>query len=170
MAFRASLSSKSDRQWRTSSSTKGVSCTGLRAWVLPVRVVDPEMPDAIETTNPVWAAMCSDVVDLVAFSPAAPYRFALRCGIATVLGWVEPQYLAPDTVPIHRDITDWFRAGCRGLVLLTRCSFEAARVLRQCLEIEAEDAAHAVQLRRILAESLPKWPQIRTRLPRGSVA
>src|SRR6516162_76478 len=65
---------------------------GVRAWVLPVRVFDPEMPDVIEAINPVWAVSCSDVIDLVAFSPAAPRRFALRRGIATVLGSIEPQY------------------------------------------------------------------------------
>jgi hypothetical protein len=144
--------------------------TGLLAWTFPVCCADPEDPDAIETPDPLMAVATGPVIDLLAFSPSAPGRWALRRGIATVVGAIEPQYLDPVPVPVHRDVTDWLRADCRGIVLLTSHRIEVVRLLHQCRAIEAEDAAHAAELRRILAGPPPKLPPIRVGAPRRSAA
>jgi hypothetical protein len=143
---------------------------GRPAWVFPVCCADPEKPDAIETPDPFTAVAAGAVLDLLAFSPVAPGQWALRRGIATVLGAIEPQYLDPVPVPVHRDVTDWLRADCRGIVLLTSHRIEVVRLLHQCRAIEAEDATHAAELRRILAGPPPKLPPIRVGAPRRSAA
>jgi hypothetical protein len=137
--------------------------TGLPVWVLPVCAADSDIPDAIEAIDPLTAVRTGPVIDLLAFSPLAPRRWALRRGIATVLGAIEPQRCTPEPIAVHQDITNWLRAECRGIVLLTREPIVAARVLRQCAAIEAEDEAHAAELRRLLAVPPPKWPVIRVR-------
>jgi hypothetical protein len=123
---------------------------GRPAWALPVCAADPIDPRRTETADPAAVVGTGPIIDLVAFSPAAPSRWALRRGAAMVLGAIEPQYLDPPPVPIHRDVTDWLRAGCRGLVLLTRDPHEAGCILRECQTIEAEDAGHAAELRRLV--------------------
>jgi hypothetical protein len=124
--------------------------SGRRAWVLPVCAIDPAHPEWIETAEPEVVVSNGAVVDLVAFTPEAPGRWALRLGEAPVLGAIEPQYLAPPPVPVHRDVTDWLRAGCVGIMLLTRDPCEAGRILRQCETVEAQDAMHAVELRHLI--------------------
>jgi hypothetical protein len=133
---------------------------GRLAWVLPIRVVNPEIPDEIETTDPLAVISAGPVVDLLAFSPAAPGRYALRCGIANVLGCIPPQYCNPPPVAIFSDVTGWLRNECRGLVLLSRNQIELARVIRQCIGVEAEDEEHAQKLRRMLAMAHPVWPAV----------
>src|SRR5262249_31791823 len=113
-------------------------------------------PEMIETTDPNEAISAGALIDLIAFSPAAPRRFALRCGAATVLGAIEPQYLDPAPVPVHRDVTRWMRSGCRGIVLLRGDEHEARRILGQIARIEAEDDPHAPELGRLL---MPPPPQ-----------
>jgi hypothetical protein len=143
---------------------------GRPAWTFPVCCADPDDPDRIEATDPLMAVAVGPVIDLLAFSPSAPGRWALRRGITTVVGAIEPQYLDPVPVPVHRDVTDWLRADCRGIVLLTSDRIEAVRLLHQCRAIEAEDAAHAAELRRLLAGPVPKWPLVSIRAPRRSAA
>ena len=133
---------------------------GRPAWVLPVCVADPMVPDEIEAADPLAVVSAGFVVDLLAFSMAAPGRYALRCGVATVLGCIPPQYCDPDPVPIHRDVTRWLRSECRGLVLLTRDPIEIRRILGHCISIEAEDAEHAAELRRMLEMPQPVWPAV----------
>jgi hypothetical protein len=151
-----------------------LDCTGERywlddagesAWVFPVCSADPPGPEAIETSDPAWAISIGPVIDLLAFHPGASGRWALRLGNAVVLGTIEPQYFDPEPVAVHRDITDWLRAECRGIVLLTREPIEAARILRKCMAIEAEDEAHAAALRRLLKAPEPTWPAISVRAP-----
>jgi len=126
---------------------------GRRGWVFPVSVVDPGAPEYVETDDPLSVVSLGPIIDLLAFSPMAPRRWALRHGIATVLGAVEPPDFDPEPVPVRRDVTDWLRDNCRGLVLLARDPHDAASVLRGIEKIEAEDDRHAAELRRLL--SLP---------------
>jgi hypothetical protein len=124
---------------------------GRPAWVIPATAVDPGLPDLIETADPIAAVGdMTAVVDFVAFSPSSPGRWALRLGAATELGMIEPQYCGPAPVPVHRSPIEWLRAGCNGIALLTRNPCEAERILRECGTIEAEDAAHAFELRRLV--------------------
>jgi hypothetical protein len=124
---------------------------GRLAWVLPVRTADSEWPgEWIETAYPEDVISQGPILDLIAFSPAAPGRYALRVGAAAVLGAIEPQYLAPPPVPVHRDVMTWLRNCCRGIMLLTRDPSEAGRILRHCNVVEAEDADHEAELRRLV--------------------
>jgi hypothetical protein len=110
--------------------------------------VTPEtMDDPHEVIS--WGA----IVDLVAFHPRHPARWALRVGAAEWLGCCEPQYLDPPPVRIWRLPLDWLRADCTGLVILSQEPVDAYRVLSGLHSITAEDAAHAGELRRVLSRS-----------------
>jgi hypothetical protein len=56
-----------------------------------------------------------------------------------VLDAIPPQYLEPDPVRVHRDVAEWLRAGCSGIVLLTRDRNKAQRVLRQIHRVDTAD-------------------------------
>jgi hypothetical protein len=130
--------------------------SGKPAWVLPVCTTNLAYPaEWIETAYFEDIVSHGPILDLIAFSPTKPGRWALRLGEVPVLGAIEPQYLEPDPVPVHRDVTDWLRAGCRGIMLLTRDPCEAGRILRWCRTVEAEDAAHAAELLRLI--NLPPY-------------
>jgi hypothetical protein len=131
---------------------------GMQAWVLPVCCVDPAQPEEIEATDPLGVVVGGHVVDLVAFDPERPRRIVRRTGLGTVLGAVEPQLLDPEPVPIWRDDSDWLRAGCNGVVLLTDDIFEKGRILRRISAVKAEDPEHAQQLKAWI--ELPEYPRI----------
>jgi len=137
---------------------------GRAAWIFPVRCVDPADPEAIEYPDPLAVVRTGAIIDLIAFHPDAAGRWALRLGNATVLGAIEPQYLDPPAVPVHRCVVDWLCSGCRGIVLLTRDPIEAAPILRQCTGgISAEDAAHEAELDRLRTMPLAALPPITIR-------
>jgi hypothetical protein len=129
---------------------------GKQAWVLPVRTVNLAYPaEWIEVGDLEDVISCGPMLDLIAFAPSRPGHWALRLGEAPVIGAIDPQYLDPDPVPVHRDVTDWLRAGCRGVMLLTGDPHEAGRILRHCEKVEAEDAAHKAELDRLI--NLPPY-------------
>jgi hypothetical protein len=136
---------------------------GHPAYVFPATTVDPAWPELLEALNPRDVISCGPIVDLVACSPAAPRRWALRTGAAITLGAIEHQYWFPAPVPVHRDVVSWLRAGCKGIVLLTCDPYEASRVLRGVAVIEAEDEAHAAELRRLLYMPAPTTSTVVTR-------
>jgi hypothetical protein len=143
--------------------------SGAPAWIIPVCAVDPGRPDAIEAVDPLGIVGLGPVIDLVAFHPAAPNRWALRYGLATVLGAIEPQYCDSEPVPVHRDITNWLRAECKGIVLLTRDPFEGRRILHQIEPIEAEDERHADELAALLVAPRPMRSRVIARtLPKAA--
>lgn len=116
---------------------------GGAAYVLPVRVNDPVTAEAIDP----WGAVCSaDIVDLLAFHPAHPARWALRTGYAEWLGAVPPQYLKPGPVPVWRSPLNWLRAGCIGIVPLSREPAAIYRLLLGLWEIAVEDEEHEAEL------------------------
>jgi hypothetical protein len=129
---------------------------GFPVWVSPVAVVDPARPEEIEATDPLDVVQCGPFVDLVAFDPCRPRRFARRTGLALVLGCIRPQYCESDPVPVRRDVADWLRAECDGLVVLTHDPHEAGRLLRRIAAIEAEDPEHLAALRACVM--LPPYP------------
>ena len=151
--------------WRT-IATVAPAFTGIRvdggryepdpdlpaAFVVPVRVdsaICPEAADPLVTVN------SGEIVDLVAFHPAKPDRWALRVGAAEWLGAIEPQYLDPEPVPIWRCPLSWLQAGCAGLVMLSRSLTDHHRALSGCRSVVAEDSAHAAELRRVLGRPFP---------------
>jgi hypothetical protein len=121
---------------------------------MPIGVSDPQCPWDIEVTDPTAIVSTGPVVDLVAFSPSASGQWALRLGKAAALGAIPPQYLDRDPVRLFRDVTDWLRGGCTGLVLLTRNEAILYQLLTTCRAgVVAEDDEHAAALRAILG-----WP------------
>jgi hypothetical protein len=142
--------------------------TGKPALVVMACVADGDCPDCIETDDPEFAISLGATIDLVAFSPQAPGRFALRCGAAAVLGSIKPQYCNPAPVPVHRGVMSWLRSGCRGIVLLTRDRIVAGGILRGISHLEADSIEHAAELRRLMA--MPTVETVVTTRPACRVA
>ena len=120
---------------------------GAAAFVMPVRMECATIPEA---ADPVCTVANGEVVDLVGFHPLHPDRWALRRGTAEWLGAIEPQHMGPAAVRIWRSPMAWLRADCDGLVLLSNDRRDQCRTLSFCSTIIAEDAQHAIELRRIL--------------------
>lgn len=119
---------------------------GELALCTPVRV-DPLYPLSLETPVPERALRVGDIIDLVYWHPRYPRDWAVRKGVAEVLGLVPPHYCDPEPVEIWRGPLNWFRAGCRGLVLLSREPADVYRVLSLCsCGIVAEDEQHRREL------------------------
>jgi hypothetical protein len=127
---------------------------GVPAWVLLVCVVDARFEEEIEAVDPLRCVSKGPVVDLVGFHPGCREQFALRTGNGVVLGAIAPQHLAPEPVPVWDDITDWLRAGCRGIVLLTNDRHQRVRILRRIESIEAQ------QPDRVKAWLAPPTPRV----------
>src|SRR3954469_14456498 len=116
-------------------------------FIVPVRIDNPLSPEAVD---PVATVRDGLIVDLLAFSPAVPNRWALRTGAATWLGAAEPQYMGPEPTPVWRTPLRWLGEGS-GIVLLSRDRRDRYRTLASLDSIIAEDEAHAVELLRLLA-------------------
>ncbi len=117
---------------------------GQPGWVMPVAAVDPGRSELIETGDPLAVITTGPFIDLAgAYLAAAPGPWALRRGHAMVLGAIPPQYFEPEPVRVHRDVAAWLRAGCRGIVLLTRNRAAVGRILSQIERVDFEDAGPA---------------------------
>jgi len=129
---------------------------GKWAYITPALVHHPLTP---ESKNPSVSVRYGNLVDLVAWDPVTPGSWALRADNADWLGCVLPQYLAPPPVAIRRSIINWFKAGCTGLVVLTRDLAAAYRLLMGFPSgLTGEDEIHAAQLRRTLRHPWPLPP------------
>ncbi len=91
--------------------------TSKFAFILPVRVDFLCTPETIRGFKAVRAGY---LVDLLAFRPEWPDRWALRCGAAEWLGSIPPQYCDPDPVRIWSSPVRWLQSSCDGLVMLCR--------------------------------------------------
>jgi hypothetical protein len=81
---------------------------GGAAYITPVLVDNPLTPEA---EGPQGCARGGGyLVDLVAWHPRRPSRWALRVGSATWLGAIEPQYMDPDPVAVRRSPLAWLQA------------------------------------------------------------
>lgn len=118
---------------------------GRWGWVLPVTTIDPARPELIETDDPFWAIRVGPIIDLAAaYAATAPGPWALRRGRGAVLGAIPPQHLEPEPVRVHPEVAAWLRAGCTGIVVLTRDPEKVARALGQIQRIDYGDGAPAV--------------------------
>lgn len=88
---------------------------GAAVWVMAATCVSPSQPEEIKASAPLDVVATGPIIDLVAFHPGCPERFAPRIGNAVVLGCVPPQYCEPDRVKVWSDVGDWLREGCRGM-------------------------------------------------------
>lgn len=125
------------------------------AWVFltPVLVQDPANP---ESQSPEAYVRLGSIIDIVAWDPQTPRRWARRAGLADWLGLVEPQYLDPEPTRIWRSVLNWFRADCSGLVVLNQNPIATYSLLMGFQGgIDAEDPAHAAELKRALERP---WP------------
>lgn len=140
---------------------------GRLAYCTPVRA-DPTRPLSLETPIASSALRLGDLIDIVYWHPEAPRRWALRTGVAEVLGLIEPQYCGPEPVAIHRGVLGWFRHGCDGLVILSPDPWVVYRLLSQCTSgLLAENERHAEELRAALDHPWPRPPvYVRGREPR----
>jgi hypothetical protein len=127
---------------------------GARVFVTPCRVDDPWSPESAEFE---LAAQYGMIVDVIAWHPRAPMRWATRLGLAQWLGAIEPQFCDPPPVPIRRSPVSWLRGGARGLCILDRDRRAQYRLLSLCRSLIAEDREHRAELQRVLAHpfSLP---------------
>jgi hypothetical protein len=133
---------------------------GELAFITAVRRESPDSPQAIEP----WAAVCGGgLIDLIAWDPLQPDRWALRDGNADCLGCTEvqdyPELVEPGPTQLWRTPLDWFRGDGFGLVLLSRGRWEQYRVLSQLHGgIDTQDDAHAREVRAILKRPWPAPP------------
>jgi hypothetical protein len=126
---------------------------GALAYVTPVLVQDASGP---ESQRPETFVRVGNIVDLVAWDPEKPLQWRRRCGLADWLGLVPPRYLDPDAVPVRRSVLNWFRAGCTGIVVLSRDPTVSYRLLMGLGGgIVAEDYNHRRELERLLERP---WP------------
>src|SRR5215475_141995 len=102
---------------------------GGAAYLIPVRADSRLTPEA---ADPPEAVRSGAIIDLLAFHPAHPYRWALRRDSAEWLGAIPPQYLEPEPVEVWQSPLDWLRAGCRGIVILSRDAASAHRICTLC--------------------------------------
>jgi len=129
---------------------------GSAAVITPVLLENPRGP---ESCRPDVYEFLGNLVDLIAWDPRVPQRWALRTGNATWLGCIPPQYCDPAPVRVWRSPLNWFRAGCSGLVILGRERAELHRLLVGCSGgIIAEDLQHRAELVRALERP---WPATR---------
>jgi hypothetical protein len=126
---------------------------GKIAFLTPVLTHYPDTPESPQT----WGACrVGNLIDLIAWHPRHPDRWALRTGDATWLGSIEPQYAVPPPVAIRRSPLSWLQSDCDGLVILARDSSEVYRLLSNCVGgIIADDALHARELREFLERRRP---------------
>lgn len=126
---------------------------GVLAFITPVLIEDPMSP---ESSSPALYVRFGEIVDLLAWDPQTPRKWALRAGLATWLGCVPPQYLDPHPVRVWRSVLNWLHNDCTGIVALSR---DPAAVYSLLMGfpggIIAEDHAHKRELRTLLERP---WP------------
>lgn len=108
----------------------------------------------------VWGGCCTEdearlwfteIVDIVAWHPATPGRWARRTGEADMLGAVMPG----EAVRVHQTPLGWLRGGGEGVCFLDDNRVTIAGELRQAARVIAESPAHARLLREICERPYP---------------
>jgi len=118
------------------------------AYVTPVRLHYAETP---ESCDPERAVRCGEIIDIIAWHPEYPTRWALRTGLATWAGAIQPQYLRPERVRFWRTPLRWLQEGCIGIVLLSSERSDHYRILTHCVGgIVPENELHSAELKRSL--------------------
>jgi hypothetical protein len=100
------------------------------------------------------------LIDLVAWHPEAPRRWATRAGIAQWLGAWDPgiAHERQESVCVWRGPLAWLCGWMDGIVPLTANRFALHQLLSDMPAIAAEDAGHARQLRQALEQPFPVPP------------
>jgi hypothetical protein len=122
-------------------------------FLTPVLAQEPGSP---ESHWPETYVRLGSIIDIVAWDPQTPRRWALRAGLADWLGLVEPQFLDPEPIRIWRSVLNWFCADCSGVVLLNHDRTATYSLLMGFRGgIDAENPDHAAELQRALERP---WP------------
>jgi hypothetical protein len=139
---------------------------GSPAIITPVRVdpdeYDPEraLPTLPETLAPDTAPMMGDIIDLVAWHPRKPDRWACLTGDALTLGACLPQtFDDPAPVRVHGSIAGWFAANLDGIFILAQRPADRMAVLQSLAAIIPDDEDHATELRQ-QATLKPRAPKM----------
>jgi hypothetical protein len=133
------------------------------AYITPLRI---GRPDTALSPEPWGMPRCGDLVDLIAWHPANPHRFALRTAACPWLGcvpWAEPFPALIRATPLS-----WLQADCDGLVLLTRKPAQLRTILGDFeYGIQTETDQLAAKLNELIREPLDKVPLIKPWPPGG---
>ena len=133
----------------TTSDTYQPAEDGELAFVTPVRVDPDDAPiDRLYHPSPDAITRGGEIVDMVAWNPVHPDRWALRIGAATSLGHADSCSERP--APVRRSPLSWLQGGALGIVPLTRDHLDVQIILLSLYSIQAEDAAHGREIRAIL--------------------
>ncbi|MBM3521817.1 MAG: hypothetical protein FJX57_02575 [Alphaproteobacteria bacterium] len=142
---------------------------GERALVVAVKGDGDAHVDPWIACDPVRVAHHGQLLDLVAETPNG--RVVSLLGAADVLGVVEPQMMATPRTRLWRLSRSWLRAGCDGVVLVDPRPLVRQRALLALAgPIVAEDAAHAADLRAILAAPMANLPRVIVGVPQDGRA
>jgi hypothetical protein len=137
--------------------------SGELAYITPVRV---DRADTVLSPEPWGAPRCGSLVDLIAWHPSHPRRWAMLTAASLWLGcvpWAEPFPALIRATPLS-----WLQADCDGLVLLTRKP-SALRNIFADLEhgIQTETDGLAVRLNYLIRQPLSNVPKIEPWPPGG---
>jgi hypothetical protein len=129
---------------------------GVQAFVTPTMSIDMEgwrqvaWSGALPEDDP-WLGYLYGIEDLVAWHPNTPERWALRWGVAEMLGEAgDPE----EPLRVHRTPYGWLKAGGEGVCVLRPSGYGALRLVDRLI---AEDSAHRHELYKLLTHSgVPK--------------
>lgn len=94
--------------------------------------------------------------DVVAWQPSSG-RLATLQGLGAALGECLVKHHSDEhspTLPVFRSPLDWFRADCRGIVIVHHCI--ANELLCAVQRLLAEDEAHRLELRKMFLDDEPQ--------------
>lgn len=106
-----------------------------------------------------WRAP-SEIIDLIAFDPAAPGRWWTRCGLVAALGEEMLSEFSDDLVRIWRSPLAWLKAGAVGICPVSPDPVAVRDVLIRLPDIVPEDLAHGREIRRLLMQDWTRKPKI----------
>jgi hypothetical protein len=107
----------------------------------------------LEADDPMRLVREGPILDLLTFDPLKPEPWTLARDAVLVLGAIEPQFLDPAPVPVHRTPVDWLRASGEGIVLLGGDRHDRRRMLGCCRGgIVAGSPAHGAQLKMLMSQ------------------
>jgi hypothetical protein len=110
--------------------------------------------DCLFPPEDVWRVN-AEIIDIVAWHPATPGRWATRTGYADMLGTVQPPLWEDGPTRVHQTPYGWLKSGGEGICFLTTDRPMIAFELRSAGRIVADAEAHARELRQICAHPYP---------------
>jgi hypothetical protein len=136
---------------------------GELAYITPLRI---ERIDTALSLEPWETTRWGELVDLIAWDPRAPRRWALRTASTLWLGSIP--FGEPFPAMIRATPLSWLQADCDGLVLLTRDPVELRSIFAEFeYGIHAESDILTAQLTKLVRQPVANPPLILTQPPPG---